>query len=655
MTEIRLIEPENGARAVPLLSPRLRQILAEMPEDGRWDRAAWYETVAASPDAYAPQAVRFRFAASGTACTLLLGTSPELSDARRICIAAGEDGCTVENLEIGTRYYWRVESSDGAVSPTWHFATEARFPRLLFAPQSAPVRDLGGYSTKNDAFVRQGVLLCAGDPSAATVAALGIRTVLRLSPGTQTAFPAYADVFTEDGMRTCREMFSFLAQENLYPLCLDENEQPESVSTLLFLLYGALGFRTADALSAFSLRALYDAAAPDPEEEPFASFYTRLREFGGDTFTDQCRAFLARAGVTADTMRRLRQILLVRRAPSIHLLSPSDGARDLPLLHPALRECILRGERKPDGRLNIDALKKDGIDESQPQPVSFRWECDGAAQDYLLYIGTRPDGADARRYTAGATGIDLYNLIPGETYFWSVTVCGEISESTPLRSFTTEALLPRTIRAPRAGNIRDLGGRTGIGGRKIRFGKLFRGSWIELEGALTDEGCRVLRDDLGIRTEIDLRLEALERLRCSPLGGDRVQYLFLPIDGYGNSLIEEARPMMREIFHTLADPAAYPIYFHCQAGADRTGTIAFLTQALLGVSMQELLEDYELTSVSTYGERNPEASYVQYFLSVIRQHPGESTAEKVRACLLEIGIPAEELDAIGRILLEETT
>lgn len=51
----------------------------------------------------------------------------------------------------------------------------------------------------------------------------------------------------------------------------------------------------------------------------------------------------------------------------------------------------------------------------------------------------------------------------------------------------------------------------------------------------------------------------------------------------------------REIFRVLADKENYPVYFHCIAGADRTGTVAFIINGLLGVSYEDLTRDFELT------------------------------------------------------------
>ena len=40
------------------------------------------------------------------------------------------------------------------------------------------------------------------------------------------------------------------------------------------------------------------------------------------------------------------------------------------------------------------------------------------------------------------------------------------------------------------------------------------------------------------------------------------------------------------------------MYFHCHGGSDRTGTLAFLLEGLLGVSESDLSKDFELTYYS---------------------------------------------------------
>ena len=60
---------------------------------------------------------------------------------------------------------------------------------------------------------------------------------------------------------------------------------------------------------------------------------------------------------------------------------------------------------------------------------------------------------------------------------------------------------------------------------------------------------------------------------------------------------------IKNIFDLLADQSNYPIYYHCTAGADRTGTISYLISGLLGVPYEDLTKDFELTSFSIQGPR----------------------------------------------------
>jgi protein tyrosine/serine phosphatase len=60
--------------------------------------------------------------------------------------------------------------------------------------------------------------------------------------------------------------------------------------------------------------------------------------------------------------------------------------------------------------------------------------------------------------------------------------------------------------------------------------------------------------------------------------------------------------------------AGNSVYFHCTHGSDRTGTLAYLTEALLGVSDEDRNRDFDLTSLSGRADRNRYYDHmVQYF------------------------------------------
>ncbi len=71
----------------------------------------------------------------------------------------------------------------------------------------------------------------------------------------------------------------------------------------------------------------------------------------------------------------------------------------------------------------------------------------------------------------------------------------------------------------------------------------------------------------------------------------------------------------------MADRENYPIYLHCTYGNDRTGTICYLLEALLGVRDEDLLKEYRL-SVTYYGRRLSLAS-INSLASQIQQYPGK--------------------------------
>lgn len=78
------------------------------------------------------------------------------------------------------------------------------------------------------------------------------------------------------------------------------------------------------------------------------------------------------------------------------------------------------------------------------------------------------------------------------------------------------------------------------------------------------------------------------------------------------------------------------MYLHCVGGADRTGTLAFLIEALVGVSESDLSKDYELTSFdgshtrrrSDPGQGNTEY-ILKYLINYLRQFEGSTINEKV--------------------------
>ena len=112
---------------------------------------------------------------------------------------------------------------------------------------------------------------------------------------------------------------------------------------------------------------------------------------------------------------------------------------------------------------------------------------------------------------------------------------------------------------------------------------------------------------LGIRTVIDLREPSerqsrpVERVRAK-LDPDGARAAADPVDLDGRAYIEDLNTIasMAEALRAIADPDAYPIYFHCTYGRDRTGVLAAVVLLAVGAWREAILDEY-LLSKATVG------------------------------------------------------
>ena len=192
----------------------------------------------------------------------------------------------------------------------------------------------------------------------------------------------------------------------------------------------------------------------------------------------------------------------------------------------------------------------------------------------------------------------------GRNYRWTVT-CGE---SAATGYFYTESAGPRLINEQygQVANVRDLGGWATADGLVVRQGVLFRtGSF----GALTGIGAPYFTGTLGVRQDVDLRPEdAILAEDVTPYGGSvgvsplgasvprycsdvakGVAFLGNYADLFKNDGYQQA---FWYNFVELNTELKLPAVFHCSAGRDRTGCIAYVIGAVLGVSADDLATDY---------------------------------------------------------------
>ena len=291
-----------------------------------------------------------------------------------------------------------------------------------------------------------------------------------------------------------------------------------------------------------------------------------------------------------------------------------------------------------------------------PNPVTFTW---ASAKQRTLIVAAQADFSDATSYSvsSSATKTEIFNLVPGKTYYYQVLS----ADGTVLYTSTFSPVGPeRMIKAssdPK--NFRDLGGWVGEGGKTMVYERLYRGTEISSRNA---SAARALFQDLDITVDLDLRGNGSGT--ASDVLGFGNNYLNLKVyqfmyrsgqsDGYTQELYQDA---LRAVIGWLDE--GRNIYFHCIGGADRTGTLAFLIQALLGVSENDMSKEYELTSL--YSERLRDDTSQRPFRQLVfylKTFTGDTLQEKVTNWAMtkhsssSTPLTEDEIATLKRIMLE---
>ena len=175
--------------------------------------------------------------------------------------------------------------------------------------------------------------------------------------------------------------------------------------------------------------------------------------------------------------------------------------------------------------------------------------------------------------------------------------------------------------------------------------------WKRADERGTPESRRRILAETGLRTEIDLRSEPETwGMTGSPLGPS-VAWYNIPGVQIAGLTTSGGKKSFSKCFRLFLDERNYPIDFHCIAGADRTGALAAALEALLGVSEEDIVIDYTLTSLSSSGLRRPESCTRQ--LRVFNKYPGATLNERVEAYVLDCGFTPEDIAKFRGIMLEK--
>ena len=307
-------------------------------------------------------------------------------------------------------------------------------------------------------------------------------------------------------------------------------------------------------------------------------------------------------------------------------------------------------------------LKKSELeDDSIPEMLRFAWLCTGnEVTGANVEVAEHPDFSGQVMHFAPRDNEQealVHSLKTDTLYYWRVSareaagnmVCSETA------TFRTADEVPRWIFLEGVPNVRDLGGWKTKDGRRVRQGLVYRGGELSSHNTATPAGLRFAKQELALRTDLDLRGQP--ELDNDPTHGSpllpEVRWVNLPIHAYDEINTPDQLAVFAKIFRVLLDSGNFPIYMHCWGGADRTGTLALLLNAVLGVSDEDLLLDYELTALATWGARSRNSELFLAFDKMLDSYaPGQDYQAKAFSFWLAAGVSEAEIEAFRELFLE---
>lgn len=262
-----------------------------------------------------------------------------------------------------------------------------------------------------------------------------------------------------------------------------------------------------------------------------------------------------------------------------------------------------------------------GGDDNQDRPVAHKmgFGVDGA-QVTLASDPAFNEASILLRMVADRE-FSFVNLIPGRDYYYKVEKDGKLIRAAKL----AVTGLVRMIYLEDGFNIRDLGGWTGLGGKAVRYGLLYRGGSLGGTNRGPGGGQSLVVTDIGEATKAELKrlgINAHLDLRAATNSGKYISGEYsnhsyarnettIPDADYNNTMAdygaynEDASLVSAIAWIILELRRGKSVYFNCRQGADRTGAVAFLLECLLGcydhpaaTGANQTAQDYELTGFS---------------------------------------------------------
>lgn len=300
---------------------------------------------------------------------------------------------------------------------------------------------------------------------------------------------------------------------------------------------------------------------------------------------------------------------------------------------------------------------------SDSLPVNLSWNYSAPSgktvSNYSFISGQKEDLSDGYEITTTSKSVAYYNPYLGRNYYKLVANFSDgQKESTAVRFFDVDTTYPRNLAIGGMTNCRDMGGRVLEDGGKMKQGLIYRTSGYKYDYSttITEEGKKEMLQHLKVKTEVNVADGTNYNLKLS---GTTVKDFKMDYSGGSHHFSRNAESV-KNFFNLLGDSNNYPVYFHCRIGTDRTGLCAILLSGLLGVSLNEIYQDYLFSNFGKIGEKRyigtkAGADNIQNYISDIQNMSGKTFKNKVYNMLLSIGVSKTTLDTVIANLTEGQT
>ena len=265
-------------------------------------------------------------------------------------------------------------------------------------------------------------------------------------------------------------------------------------------------------------------------------------------------------------------------------------------------------------------------------------------QEKDLSDGYRVDGDDSEE-------ISFNNPFLGRNYYKLIaTFSDNTTDETPIRHFEVDSTYPRNLTIEGMTNCRDMGGRITEDGGRIKQGLIYRTSGKNQNGSLTEATTEEMINHLGLKNEINLAGDS-DSYNLKLEGTTLITACRMDTSSTGGfHHFSRNTEAVKNFFEFIADDTHYPLYYHCKIGTDRTGLCSVLLSGLLGVSLNEIYQDYLFSNFGKIGEKRgigtgDSHDMLKYVDDLIAM-PGKTFKNKVYNTLLAIGLSRETLDTV---------